>query len=261
MQVKDQMNRHITLSGEPKRIVSLVPSQTQLLADLGLEDEVVGITTFCVHPQHWRKEKVIVGGTKKVHFDRIAALKPDLIIGNKEENTKTDIEKLAKDYPVYMSDVSNLSQALEMIGDLGKICGKADKAEEIQSTISRNFAGLSPELGGGRRTLYFIWMNPWMVAGEETFIDDMLQRCGLFNVAERTRYPELTIDQIISRQPQRILLSSEPFPFKEKHIAELQKLLPQAKITLVNGEYFSWYGSMLMDSVGYFEKVVDDRCR
>src|ERR1700741_1030662 len=121
MRFTDQMNREIELKGSPKRIISLVPSQTELLWHLGLREELVGITKFCVHPEEMFHTKPRVGGTKKFDLKKIAELKPDLIIGNKEENEQVQIEELMKQYPVWMSDITNLDQALDMISRVGAL--------------------------------------------------------------------------------------------------------------------------------------------
>ena len=250
------MGNTITIPRQPQRIVSLVPSQTELLIDLGLREQLVGITKFCIHPPELRKEIKVVGGTKNFHLDRIAALEPDLIIGNKEENEEGRIKALQKDYPVWMSDITVLSEALTMILQLGVITDKAEEAASMISSITEDFERLRfarkrPE------TLYFIWRKPWMAAGRHTFIDAMLKHSGFRNAISDSRYPELTVEEIVAANPEVVMLSSEPYPFKEEHIAELQALLPQARIVLVDGEMFSWYGSRLLKAPAYFKQLGD----
>lgn len=236
------------------RIVSLVPSQTELLFDLGLEEEVIGITKFCIHPHIWYKTKQRVGGTKKLNLEIIDSLHPDLIIANKEENTKEDIEALAKKYPIYLSDVSNVNDALEMIHEVGMLVGKQQEALQIINEIIslKQKRILNPS---SLKTLYLIWYNPYMAAGSDTFIHSMLQEAGFPNCLAQKRYPELCIKEIIELNPDLIFLSSEPFPFKQKHIDELQNLLPNSKIVLVDGELFSWYGSRMLKSFDYFSQL------
>lgn len=238
----------------PNRVVSLVPSQTELLFELGLEDRVVGITKFCIHPDEWFITKTRIGGTKNLHFDVIRELNPDLIIANKEENTREDIEALEKDFPVWVSDVNDLDSALQMIESISEITDS--DASLLINKIATGFAELQP-LNSSKRVLYLIWKNPFMAAGSDTFINDMLERCGFENVVSETRYPELTEQQIIDLNPEVILLSSEPFPFKEAHIKEFQELLPNATIKLVDGEMFSWYGSRLKYAPSYFAGVLE----
>jgi ABC-type Fe3+-hydroxamate transport system substrate-binding protein len=255
--ITDQLNRTIEVPLHPQRIVSLVPSQTELLYDLGLTHEVVGQTLFCIHPHTMHQEKTRVGGTKNVKLEVIDALKPDLIIGNKEENNQENIEQLMKKYPVWMSDIKTLPQALHMIYDVGNLVGKAEMAQTIAQRISQQFNELTP-YPKPLKVAYFIWRNPWMVAGNDTFINDMLKRLGFANVfeAENGRYPSVTLEQVKSTSPNIILLSSEPYPFKQKHINELQQYCPNAHIILVDGELFSWYGSRLIHSVAYFQQLL-----
>lgn len=254
----DQMGRTISIEWPPKRIVSLVPSQTELLFDLGLDAEVVGITKFCVHPEQWFRSKRRVGGTKKLDFTKIAELKPDLIIGNKEENEEAQIKQLMEQYPVWMSDIHNLHEALGMIKELGAIVNRTQKTDVLIDNIEVNFSQL--KAGKKLKVLYFIWKNPYMAVGTDTFINDMLSRCGLENLAgNNSRYPELTGEEIAKLSPDVILLSSEPFPFADKHIDEFKALCPNAKILLADGEYFSWYGSRLLGAPKYFQNLLAER--
>ena len=251
----DQTGNTISLTAIPKRIVSLVPSQTELLFDLGLHKEVVGITKFCIHPTEWFRTKTRVGGTKDLHLDTIRQLNPDLILANKEENTKEQIEALAKEYPVWMSDIKNLEGALHMIEAIGEMAGVIHKSTEIIHAIRNNFNRLKPILPA-IPAAYFIWQQPYMTIGGDTFISDMMNRCGFTNIFNDShRYPETSIEELEKRNCKLLLLSSEPFPFKEKHIASIQILLPHTKIVLVDGEYFSWYGSRLVNAPLYFRKL------
>ncbi len=251
MKVRDQMDFEVTVTSA-RRIISLVPSQTELLFDLGLADRIVGVTKFCVHPEK-AKTKTIIGGTKNFRFDVIAQLQPDLIIGNKEENYEEGINQLRKTYPVWMSDIFTRKDAVEMIIALSKITDTVARGNTIIAAIADGFNDLHffPSL----KTLYLIWKKPWMAAGHTTFIHALLEEIGLVNVLNEERYPELTDDIIQSLSPQLILLSSEPYPFQEKHIAELQQLVPHARILLVDGEMFSWYGSRLIKAPAYFNAL------
>ena len=257
MLVTDQINHQFELKSTPKRIISLVPSQTELLYDLGLEDEVVGITKFCIHPKKWFNSKTRVGGTKTVNFEKIAALQPDLIIANKEENTQVEIETLQKLYPVYTSDIYDLNDSLKMMEAIGEITNTSIKAKEIIAQIEKDFNALKPINTARNKVLYFIWKNPYMTIGSDTFIHDMLNRCGFSHINVGSRYPEMVEEQIKEYNPDFIFLSSEPFPFKQKHIEELRIICPKAKTRLVDGEMFSWYGSRLLKSVKYFIDLND----
>ena len=250
---EDQLGRRIDIKKPPRRIVSVVPSQTEYLYDLGLEEEVIGITKFCIHPESWFRYKTRIGGTKNLKLDKIAELQPDLIIANKEENTQAEIEALAEQFPVWISDISNLNEALEMMISIGEICEKQEKANNITDCIKSSFEAFQPILNNASAA-YLIWKDPYMAAGAETFINDLLNRCGFTNCLEG-RYPNINTESLKELNPEFILLSSEPYPFKQKHIDELQAICPDSKILLVDGEYFSWYGSRLLGTTRYFDTL------
>lgn len=253
----DQTGRKIELKKFPQRIISVVPSQTEFLFDLGLENEVAGITKFCVHPEKWFRNKTRVGGTKQLKIDLIKKLQPDLIIANKEENVKKHIEELQNDFPVWISDVHDLNSANDMMQQIGLMANKESKAKAIIATIKKNFQGLLT-INFRLTTAYLIWKDPYMTVGGDTFINSMLEAAGFENIFKKEkRYPEVTIKEIKQLKPEILLLSSEPYPFKQKHIDELQPQLPGTKILLVDGEMFSWYGSRLLYAPGYFAKLQD----
>jgi ABC-type Fe3+-hydroxamate transport system substrate-binding protein len=256
--VKDQLGRVITLPHPPQRIVSVVPSQTELLFDLGLREEVVGITKFCIHPDEWFRSKTRVGGTKTLDPEKIKALEPDLIIANKEENDHAQIEALIKQYPVYVSDIKNLDDALSMIKDIGQLTQREQEANQLAMNIHDGMSQLTlPQ----RRLscAYFIWWEPIMTVNHDTSINDMLERCGFDNVFRNdasSRYPVIDEAALVAAQPELILLSSEPYPFKEKHMDYFRQLLPNAKVMIVDGEMFSWYGSRLLKAPSYLQQVI-----
>lgn len=254
----DQLGRSVVLDVPPQRIVSLVPSQTELLYHLGLDARVTGITKFCVHPPEWFKHKTRVGGTKNIRPDIIVSLQPDLIIANKEENEKDQVEELAKHYPVWISDIQNMEQALHMIRLLGEVTDTETAAAKIVRDVQEGFAGF-PIPARPKTAVYLIWKGPYMTVGADTFIHDMMQRVGYHNLFKhQVRYPEITLEQIIQLQPEYLLLSSEPYPFSRKHINDLQVFLPVTKILLVDGEMFSWYGSRMVEAARYFLKMAND---
>jgi ABC-type Fe3+-hydroxamate transport system substrate-binding protein len=244
------------LQHTPKRIVSLVPSQTELLYYLGLDEVTIGITKFCVHPNSWFKTKTRVGGTKNVNLQTIHTLQPDLIIANKEENVQEQVIALANLYNVWVTDVNNLTEALQMIKDIGALTNTSSHAQTLIGGINAHFTQLQKPLQP-IPTAYLIWQNPYMAAASSTFINDMMQRCGLQNVfIHLERYPAITIEQLQQSNCKLLLLSSEPYPFKEKDIALLQELLPNTKILLADGEMFSWYGSRLLLAPSYFATLL-----
>jgi len=262
----DQTGHSINLNKIPEKIISLVPSQTELLYYLGLDEKVVGITKFCVHPPEWFNTKTKLGGTKQLKIDLIHQIEPDLIIANKEENTKEQVEQLAEHYPVWTSDINILQTAYEMIETVGEITGTREKAAELITQIKTNLAEYQagstnhknqlPIETGKPKTAYLIWKSPYMTVGGDTFINSMMQAAGFENIfCDLKRYPEVTIDQLKSAECELLFLSSEPFPFKQKHIEELRTFLPGTKIILVDGEMFSWYGSRLLFAPEYFKNL------
>ncbi|WP_076672186.1 helical backbone metal receptor [Pontibacter indicus] len=252
------MGHQMTLQQLPQRIVSLVPSQTELLFDLGLEERIVGLTKFCIHPKEKVKQKTKIGGTKNFKLDVIDELQPDLIIGNKEENYPEGIAALQEKYPVWMSDIYTLEDSLQMITQLGELTGTEAKAEQIAQGIAAGFQKLQP-VQPAIPTAYFIWRKPYMAVGSDNFIDHLLQRCGFRNVfADQPRYPEVSSDELRAAAPKLILLSSEPYPFQEKHFAEFQELCPNAVIKVVDGEMFSWYGSRLLQAPAYLQGIIEE---
>lgn len=253
--VRDALGNELLLDAPPQRIVSLVPSQTELLFDLGAGERLVGVTKFCVHPQEARSGRCHIGGTKTPDIDRIRALEPDFVLANREENRALDIATIGAFAPVYVTDVNSLPQALAMTRAVGFALGAEARAARIAADIESAFADL-PRLEG-RRCAYLIWRQPWMAAGGGTFIDDLLQRLGLLNVfGDRPRYPQLTAADLAAAAPDLILLSSEPYPFKPAHGAELSAALPQARIVPVDGEMFCWPGSRLLAAAGYFRALL-----
>ena len=259
LEISDQTGNTVYLSGPPQKIISLVPSQTELLFDLGLNEEIAGITKFCVHPAEYVRLKAKIGGTKNLNLEKIKSLQPDLIIANKEENEKGQVEELKKYFPVWTSDVKDLGDALVMILQIGKLVNRETTSKRIYDQIKLNFKNLSPHNKPSPSLLYLLWRNPYMTAGSDTFINDMILRCGFSNVCDhKKRYPEISTTEIKSLNPSIVFLSSEPYPFGEKHTAEIKDLLPGSIVMVVDGEFFSWYGSRLLKATGYFEKLIND---
>ncbi len=230
------------------RIVSLVPSLTELIADLGLAENLIGRTRFCIHPSDVMSTLPIVGGTKNPQIEGIRQLEPDLVIANKEENRKEDVDEIRTFCEVEVTDVNTIEEALMMIHDLGRLTGTSAKASEICDQIQQ----LLPKTPYSEiRTAYLIWMNPLMSVGNDTYIHHIMERWGLINIyGDKTRYPELSDEDLIQSKPELLLLSSEPYPFREKHLAMFKEMLPETRTELVNGEWFSWYGSRMAKTFG-----------
>ncbi|MGC4036229.1 MAG: helical backbone metal receptor [Chitinophagaceae bacterium] len=234
------------------RIISVVPSLTELLSDLNLNDEVIGITKFCIRPKHWYNSKIKIGGTKNLHLQQISQLKPDLIIANKEENEKEQVLQLAANYDVWLTDINTIHDAIQTIYHCGILTNRSREAEKLVAAINHQFFSLN-EIHQKQTTCYLIWRNPYMTVGGDTFIDAMMNAAGLENVFhDSSRYPIVTFADIAAKKPSLILLSSEPYPFKEQHIDEIKRGVPDTAILLVDGEMFSWYGSRMLQAPTYF---------
>ncbi len=256
MIIHDQLGREIHLEKIPTRIISVVPSITELLFDLGLREEVVGITKFCVHPEEWFRSKQRVGGTKQLKIDLIKSLQTDLIIANKEENMQSDIDALATFTQVYICDIKTIDDAYKMISDVGELTNKKSAAEKLIAEIKTAFNSKPETKNPKLKTLYFIWRAPYMIAGGDTFISEMMNHAGFENAASHlNRYPSVSIEEIKNLNSEILLLSSEPFPFKQKHINELQEIFPAQKIIFADGELFSWYGSRMKLAPDYFRSL------
>lgn len=262
----------ISYTVKPKRIISLVPSQTELLFHLGLGDAIIGLTKFCVHPSDCQKGRTIVGGTKTIDIELIKSLNPDLIIANKEENEKTAIEELSVDFPVFVSDVTDMDSALSMIRSVGQLTQKYAESEllikQIQNEFNTQFPAPSPDNENKSaafflssqhkplRTCYLIWNKPLMTVGSDTFIHSLMKIAGFENIfADKTRYPMVSMTDLIFLKCELLLLSTEPYPFKQKHVDEFEKHLPNTKIILVDGEMFSWYGNRLLKTAEYLKNM------
>lgn len=251
----DQTGRSIILSSVPQRIISIVPSQSELLWDLGLREELIGITKFCIHPHEMFRTVERVGGTKTLDLEKIRKLKPDLIIGNKEENEKDQIEELQKEFNVWMSDIFNFEDAFNMIQEVGTILKREQAADQIIDQLKKNIPEIK-NIFNHRRVVYFIWNKPYMLAGGNTFINHVLNYTGLINAAEHLqRYPKVSKEELKEMNADFCFLSSEPFPFKEKHQKEIELFLPGVKTLIVDGEVFSWYGSRLLHLPEYLKKL------
>lgn len=269
--VFDHLNRPVVLPERPERIISLVPSITETLFALGLQGRLVGRTRYCILPPE-AKEVPIVGGTKDATAEKILSKSPDCIIAEKEETPKELVERLKQEAPVYVTNVESFEDGLRLIRDLGDITDQREKAEEILTAIRKEYTLYYEErdrirshaVKKGRKgdvlsVAYFIWRKPYMVAGSSTFIDAMLNQLGLLNLfAGRERYPIVTAEEIRRKSPDLLFLSSEPFPFSQKHEAEFKRILPSARIIFVDGAVFSWYGVRMISAPSYFKSLLHE---
>ena len=209
--LKDQIGFQHSFEFSPKRIVSLVPSQTELLYELGLEEQIVGITKFCVHPFHFKSTKKIVGGTKQVNSDKISALQPDIVICNKEENTLEMVEELRKICPVWVTDIRTINDNFQMISDFGQLFNRRTEAQKWNDKIKLALAEFESFIKEKplQKAAYFIWKNPYMVAGSDNYINEILKLNHFQNIYEkRSRYPEIEVNKIrLEGDPDIVFLS------------------------------------------------------
>lgn len=253
--VTDHLGREVRLTEPPRRVVSLVPSITRTLFDLGLADHVAGRTKFCVQPEGKVDAVPVVGGTKQFHADRIRAIGPDLILANKEENEASAVRDLMDDFTVFVTDVRDLQGNERLLRDLGALTGTREMAARITEDTRRAFATVRPL--PGIPAAYLIWKDPYMAAGGDTFINAMLAAFGLNNVfaGRPGRYPEVSAGELAASGAKVVLLSSEPYPFTEKHSAEFRALCPDALVLPIDGAAFSWYGSLVAGTPAYFSQL------
>ena len=246
------------------RVVSLCPSLTELVFDLGRGADLVGVTKFCVHPAQGVAAIEKVGGTKNPKVDRIVELAPDLVLLNEEENRAEDAESLREaGIRCHVSFPRTAGETAEMVRSIGAALGSADEAETIAAEIEAR-AERARAAARGRPPVRFaclIWRRPWMAAAGDTFLDALLGLAGGVNVfADRAdRYPEVTATELASADPDAILLTSEPFPFREEHADELAGAtgLPRERFVFVDGELLSWHGSRTPRGIDYAASVVE----
>jgi ABC-type Fe3+-hydroxamate transport system substrate-binding protein len=241
-----------------RRIVSLVPSTTELLCALGLADALVGVTVYCVEPRDVVRTKTRVGGEKDPDLAAIRALAPDLVVANIEENTREDVEALrAAGIRVWLTYPRSVAESLAMIRELGEVTGAVTGARALLDDLEPLYADVRARLAGRRPTpvFYPIWREPWMTIGGDTYIHDLLATCGGANVfADRDRYPTITLDEMAARAPEVVLLPDEPFRFRRAHLRDFDPYpgLPavrDGRLHLVDGKPFSWHGPRLAEAL------------
>jgi ABC-type Fe3+-hydroxamate transport system substrate-binding protein len=241
-----------------RRIVSLVPSTTELLCALGLADALVGVTVYCVEPRDVVRTKTRVGGEKDPDLDAIRALGPDLVVANIEENTREHVEALrAAGIRVWLTYPRSVAESLTMIRELGEVTGAEAAARALLDELTPLYADLRARLAGRRptRVFYPIWREPWMTVGHDTYIHDLLATCGGASVfVDRARYPTVTLDEVAGREPEVVLLPDEPFRFRRAHLRDFDAYpampaVRDGRLHLVDGKPFSWHGPRLADAL------------
>jgi ABC-type Fe3+-hydroxamate transport system substrate-binding protein len=264
VRVTDARGRGLRLDAPPRRIVCLVPSITETLFALGAGESVVGVTEFCVHPAEARATRAVVGGTKNPRTEAIRALGPDLVIANREENRRRDVERLeAAGVRVLVTYARTVREAIEEIRSLGVLLGRGDRAEalarECEDALARA-ARVAPE--PRPRAAALVWREPWMVVGADTFAHDLLAACGAENpfAARASRYPRIDLAELAAAAPEVLLLPTEPYAFGERDRDELLALdCPAARngrVHVVEGELLSWYGPRIPRALATFSALM-----
>lgn len=252
--IEDHTGRQVNISLPPKRIITICPAITETLFALGLENEIVGRTKYCIFPEGIVENVPIVGGTKEVNVEKIRELQPDLILAEKEENTEAIVQALEKIAPVFVLEVQSIEDAYRFIHTLGFLTHKEQVAERLINSCKAAFPTLHKQ---SKKAAYVIWRKPYMVVGGTTYINDVLHTVGFHNpfAQEESRYPAVTKEELAQANLDVLFLASEPFPFQEKHIAEFQAFLPNTKIVLVEGEMF-WYGARMEIAGPYLKELI-----
>ncbi len=247
------------------RIVSLCPSLTELVFDLGRGGDLVGITDFCVHPADKVGAIEKVGGTKTPKMARIVELRPDLVLLNEEENRVEDAEALARaNVRCHTSFPRDAQGTAAMVRSIGAALERVTEAESIAKDIETRTARVRKDAAGKREVSfgYLIWRKPWMAVNRDTFAHALLAQAGGRNVFADLpdRYPEIEPDDLARASPDLVLLCTEPFSFQAKHIEELTLLtgLPRQRFKIADGEYLSWHGSRTPSGIDYAERLIAD---
>lgn len=253
--ITDHLGRKVTYQYPPKRIISLNPCITETLYFLDLDEQIAGRTRYCIFPAGKVEKAKIVGGTKDIDLEAIHEVKPDLIIAEKEENTKEIVETLEKYYPVYVAEVRSIADAYRMIEDISSLLDREEQGRRLVQTIKDRFQHLPR--ANGMKAAYVIWRNPYMVVGGDTYIHSVLETLGFSNPFANFegRYPVVTQDDLANAGLDYLFLATEPFPFKDRHKQEFSQFLPNTKIEIVDGEMF-WYGAKMVEAAHYFEAML-----
>jgi ABC-type Fe3+-hydroxamate transport system substrate-binding protein len=259
MALTDASGQALALSGEPRRIVSLVPSITETLFHLGLADAIVGVTAYCVEPREGVAGKTRVGGQKNPKLEVIRGLSPDLVIANVEENLEADVAWLrAAGIAVWVTYPRTVVEGIQMVRELGELTDTRDQSEPLAAELEGRLAQVRAHLAGREPVdvFYPIWRNPYMTVNADTYIHDMLAVCGGCNVFGdgHPRYPTITLEEMAARRPAVIVLPDEPFRFRRSHVDDFTRYaevpaVRDGRIHLMDGRLFCWYGPRIAEAL------------
>lgn len=249
LQLTDDLGGTHRFDSPPRRIVSLVPSLTETVVELGGREQLVGVTKWCVHPRGALADITKIGGTKNPSIDTVLGLEPDLILANHEENRERHVVELRKHVPVFLTYPRTVRGALKTVADMGALLDQVDRADAVIAECNTIIGDLRRSGARPLRTACMIWRDPWMAAGQDTYVSDLLHACGFSNVfgAYQGRYPETSLKEVIAHEPDVVLLPDEPFVFDEGHKHEVEAALmtdlPDCHVVLHDGSYLSWFGT------------------
>jgi ABC-type Fe3+-hydroxamate transport system substrate-binding protein len=266
LSVQDAFGKSFEMAEPARRIISLIPSITEIFFTLGVEDRVVGVTKFCTEPPEGVAGKPKVGGQKNPRVDAIIDLKPDLVVANVEENRKEHVEALqAAGLNVFVTYPRTVREGIRLIRDLGVLTDASAQSEALATRCGDALAEVEQATVDRAPVRAFcpIWRNPYMTINHDTFIHDMLRVCGGENIFHDypQRYPKVTLTEMAARKPEVILLPDEPFPFGEKHLPDFDPLrevpaVRAGRLHLLDGKILCWYGPRIADSLGTLSKLL-----
>ncbi len=261
--IKDDLGREHVFATPPRRIVSLVPSLTETIVFLGAKEKLVGITDYCIRPEGTLAAITRIGGTKNPDIAKILSLPPDLVIANKEENEKRHIEALEREVPVFLTYPRSVQDTAKTVRDLGIILEAENTAERFTSAIAAFLHSIKsdPPFSQPLRTACMVWRNPWMAAGPDTYASNLLGVFGFENVVPdlENRYPKMTLDAVLERKPDVILLPDEPYDFGDEDKAFVADFLGKrnatSRVELIDGAYLTWFGSRTLEALVYLKGI------
>ncbi|NIM20579.1 MAG: ABC transporter substrate-binding protein [Candidatus Latescibacteria bacterium] len=257
--IEDDLRRRHVFQSPPGRIVSLVPSITETVVLLGADQRLVGITDYCVHPEDALADIPRVGGTKNPDVPDILSLEPDVVLANKEENRKRDVEALEKQVPVFVTYPTTVRESLKTVRDLGTLLNAEDEAAKFTEECEGMMRSIAQDVTVSKplRTACMIWRDPWMAVGPNTYASDLLKALGFENVygSRKDRYPVTSLEELAERRPDVILLPNEPYEFDEGDKSFVEDFVNErgvsAMILLLMGSHLTWFGSRTLAALEY----------
>ena len=266
MKFYDATGAAVVLPAPPRRIVSLIPSVTEILFVLGAGSSVAGCTVYCTEPPEGVATKTRVGGPKNPKLDVIRELGADLVVANVEENVREHVETLRRwGIPVYVTYPRSVAAGIRLVSDLGAVVSLPERGREMAAALEAALDDVRRARAGkpARRVFYAIWRGPWMTINRDTYTHDMLVLCGADNVfgQSATRYPEVTLPDVARAAPEVILLPDEPYRFRRAHLAGFDACpdipaVRDRRVHLVDGKLATWYGPRIAEAFRVLPRLI-----